>query len=60
MAQQIRIKSTFFENLTKCDMYTLAPITDPVVLGCGNVKERMEKIWKELLEKRQGNLTGRR
>ena len=55
MVQAVHIRRCFFENLIEHDLYTFDSITDPVVLDCNNAKERMEKIWKELLKRQQGN-----
>ena len=51
MAHGACIKRRCFENVIERDVYTLDSITNPVVLGCGNVRERMEKIWKEPVDK---------
>ena len=55
MSKAIHINSSFFENLIKNDMYSLGPITNPIVLGCGNARERMEAIWRRVVERQQGN-----
>ena len=56
MAQAIHVNSNFFENLKEVDVYSLGPIINPVVLGCGNARERMETIWRQVVDRQQGNL----
>ena len=54
MSRAIPINNSLFENLIEIDVYSLSPIINPVVLGCGNARERMEAIWGRVVASRQG------
>ena len=55
MSHVTLISSSFFENRKEVDLYSRGPIINPVVLGCGNARERMEAIWRRVVERRHGN-----